>query len=358
MVDETYEFKSWERFDLDLINATSGNPGYFLILDHEFDDSDPDITPDTDNNILYSGFSPNSKVIALNEILVQYIIKNNFYNIGATGWADPNPVFYLYCTIDDWENWYSYELKITYDWTYDYNIGYRDFLSNPISNVMDYRQYFICTFQQSDPTSTVLERYDIYIDGVINEWGLSVLNNSGTIRLLVQDIITWTGTDINYEVYSPNSTHFSGIITDTCKRYCIYYLNRLGGWDWLLIDGKNLKTDKMSRLTYKRNYWPQNQASMNKVPYVNTITENFEFTTSWMKDIDAEKITDLIESNKVVVHDLVENIIYPVIMTNSSVEYKTYKNQGRKLYSYTLNMESSRPKYRIDTYENYEPDEL
>lgn len=347
MADETYEIRTWKRTDLDLSNYIYTGTAYFLILDHEYVG---DETPDTDQSILYSGLAPNKKIYAVNEIISQYIKAYlNFMDLGWTGWSRARPVFYVYFTEDDWETYYSIELKVTYDWTYDPTIEDGSFLSSPLSNVMDYRQYFVCTFQNSDlenPDSN--EIYEAFFDGDSVITSGRVDNTIGTLRFYIQDWWTWDGNDVNYELYSQYSPHFSGIITDTCKEYCIYYMNRLGGWDWLLVDGKNLKTDKMTRLTYKQNYFPQVQTNLNKVPYVNTITETFEFTTSWMKDSDAVKISDLVESNKVVVHDLVNNIIYPVIMTNSSVEYKTYKNQGRKLYAYTLTMEASRPKYRVD----------
>lgn len=358
MADETFEFKTWERQDIDFTGYISDNC-FFIILDHEFVPDSGHISPDSDENILYSGFAPYGKIFAVNEIVSKYIINPNFMDISWTGWSREKPKFYIYFTNSDWSEYedpdapkYYFELKVIYDWTYDSNIEYSAFLSNPISNIMDYRQYFVVTFQNTEADSADLEYFETYFDEERTYTGNSVNDTIATSRFYIQDFWDWDGNDIVFETYSENSPHFSGIITDTCKQYCIYYMNRRGGWDWLLVNGKSLKSDKISRLTYKANYWPQHQTSMNKIPYVTTVTENFEFTTSWMNNNDAEKISDLVESNKVVVHDLVNNIIYTAVMTNSSVDYKTYINQGRKLYAYTLNMEVSQPRYRIDKYYN------
>ena len=51
--------------------------------------------------------------------------------------------------------------------------------------------------------------------------------------------------------------------------------------------------------------------------------------------------------NRGYVIGLEEGYIAPVNITNSNCEHKNYRNQGRKMATYNIEVSASQPKYRI-----------
>jgi len=362
---EEIKTKTWKRLDLNLNNYGYAENAFFTILDHEYVGSG---APDDDESILYSGFSPDGNLFAINEILSQKVVLYNLLQPSWTGWTENESIFYIYWTTNDWDEWTGNEwndyqcigINMEYDWTYDNNSEYKPILSDFTTDVIDYRQFLIWTSRKIE--EGIDSRAEILVDGtqlfstLIDEGKISQ-----TYNIYLPNDIPYDGTDKEITLVLRGAEGGDEIrkqmtMTSTCYRYVLYYLNKLGGWNWIFINGKELQTDKMSRLTYKRNYYPQYTVDMNSVNYSNTIYENWEFTTGWLEQSQSKFIIDLLESNKVYLQDLSanNNEQKPVLVKNSSVDYKTYKNQGRKLYSYTINVEASQPRYILDSFKSPE----
>lgn len=351
---ETYNFKSWNSINLDISDyLTSNNGAYFLILDHEYIGNS---SPDEDDNILYSGFTPNGLITSLNDILVQYI---NPTPIIFTSSLQPDNAshssFYIYYTQNDWSTWLNDIIIITYDWSYD-NIA-RSVLSDPIINLVDNRQFFVYTIKTATPDiqTTITMKID---DIIVTSFQIS----GYTYYNLVQDLSlsTYPGEfsyAYSYDFFVDRTVPIDGVnkitigpstyyVTNTCYKYCLYYLNQYGGWDSLLFRGRELKTDDLSRLSYKKNYIA-GSLEFNKVDYLTTIQERWSLNTSFLNNIESSKMINLMASNKLYIHDLENGYIAPVNITNSNCEHKNYKNQGRKMATYNIEVSSSQPKYRI-----------
>lgn len=129
--------------------------------------------------------------------------------------------------------------------------------------------------------------------------------------------------------------------TSACGDYVLYYLNRNGGWDSFLIEGKVIEKD-----TYKRNsfenkpsqeeYWKRETKT-----FKNQIEHSYELNTDWLTDEQSEILAyHLLSSNNVYLHNLKTNTIIPVNITDTSTEYKYFKNK-RKLNSYTIKVVES-----------------
>lgn len=340
-----FNFKTWETMNVEDWYFPSLDT-YFIILDHE------SLDPSNENDIIYSGVKPASTNMYnnLENILSPRVGLETDQAFPETYYPTAfgnriRKTFYLYETMqsDDWESDFMESIEVEYDWSYIPNRAYMSELSDPIEYKVDPRQYLVWTSQQVVPGTP--NRLEVDVNGTNVYWTLMTqADYTTTLHLLVGD----------YAGYTPGTTltinHLANLtLTDTCADYCLYYANRLGGWDWLLVKGKSLQKDKLSRLTYKKRYTAQQtqQDTRNKINYTTIIGENWELSTSWLNDIQSEKVPVLLESNAVYLHDLKTGITTPVIITNSTAEYKTYKNQGRKLYSYTIEVESSKPKYRL-----------
>ena len=131
---------------------------------------------------------------------------------------------------------------------------------------------------------------------------------------------------------------------NTCAKYAIYYLNPLGGWDQLLIEGKVVKTIKLENKTFKRNFDNNTNEFENK-HYLKNLTTSYKLTTGYLTDEQAKLMPNLIETTKAYLCELDTNTYIPVLINNNSVDIKTYRNQGRKLFTYTIDVQESQNKF-------------
>ena len=131
---------------------------------------------------------------------------------------------------------------------------------------------------------------------------------------------------------------------NTCAKYAIYYLNPLGGWDQLLIEGKVVKTIKLENKTFKRNF-DNNTNEFQSKHYLKNLTTSYKFTTGYLTDEQAKLMPNLIETTKAYLCDLETNTYIPVLINTTSVNIKTYRNQGHKLFTYTIDVQESQNKF-------------
>ena len=143
-----------------------------------------------------------------------------------------------------------------------------------------------------------------------------------------------------------NATDKSTTLTskNTCAKYAIYYLNPLGGWDQLLIEGKVVKTIKLENKSYKRNFDNNTNEFENK-HYLKNLTTSYKLTTGYLTDAQAKLMPNLIETTKAYLCELDTNNYIPVLINTTSVDIKTYRNQGRKLFTYTIEVQESQNKF-------------
>ncbi len=344
-----YEKRSWETLNLPPVSGDT----YFRILDHSVNTNPSEET----NGVIYDGLVLDGFGIQnLDEIISQYVKPTPIvFSTSVQTDTGSHFRFYIYYTQDNWTTWTYDIVIITYDWSYE-SVS-RAVLSDPIINLIDNRQFFLYTIraESSDIQATVTMKID-------NTTVLSQEISGYTYYNFVADMSTQTYTGeftyaYSYDFFVYDSIPITGVhtitvgpsvyyVTNTCYKYCLYYLNQYGGWDSLLFRGRELKTDDLSRLSYKKNYVAQS-TDFHKVDYLTTLQEKWSLNTSFLNDIESSKMINLMASNKIYIHDLETGHIAPVNITNSNCEHKNYKNQGRKMATYTIEVSASQPKYRI-----------
>lgn len=133
----------------------------------------------------------------------------------------------------------------------------------------------------------------------------------------------------------------------SCGYGVLYYSNALGGYDSFLIEGRMKKKDSYERYEIDNPYL-SNTLQYGHKTLVNMISEAWELQTHYLSDKESKTLTEnLYGSNDVYFQDLVEDRIYPVVITDKSVEVKNWKNQGRKQFTHTINIKSAQDKQRI-----------
>lgn len=295
-----------------------------------------DTTIYTGNSHLRPGQTEN--IIRINDICADYLSQ-------AT--ADTYPVtftieLFLQTAQDEPADWeYFTEVQFINDWSYDesYNPETQG-MSFPIINRIHKSQWFIYTsYDATSLTATIT-----LLNGSSKEWTLPVKVSS----FLPQDtdftrdvMSAGKGTAVteqsvwgNIDQITINGTTWEMVYG--CYKYALYYLNAYGGWDTLLIEGNSKVTDNLTRHTRDAVYDNteiQNRGTRN---YLNEISKTFTLHTSWLSDDEASRMHHLLNSPNVYLLDMETNEMMPVVLTNTTTEYKTYKGNGGKLVNYTI----------------------
>ena len=231
-------------------------------------------------------------------------------------------------TGDDGDNLVA-SLYYYYDYSFD-----KDFKltrNQPILNYFDVRQDIFLSFLNLPGESHTVKistgRYTLHLKfeapGILHN---KRTYNEGPVIVNAPDTIT--------------------VLTskNTCAKYAIYYLNPLGGWDQLLIEGKVVKTIKLENKLYKRNFDNNTNEFENK-HYLKNLTTSYKLTTGYLTDAQAKLMPNLIETTKAYLCELDTKNYIPVLINNNSVDIKTYRNQGRKLFTYTIDVQESQNKF-------------
>ena len=128
-------------------------------------------------------------------------------------------------------------------------------------------------------------------------------------------------------------------------KYVLYYENAYGGIDALPIEGNTTASDKITAYTTKNQVRVPSSSFSNR-RYLNEIQKTWELRTGYLSDLQASRMHHLIESTMVYLYDIAADEIYPVVIDENSLTYKTYKNQERKFFNYTFKVRESQDKIR------------
>lgn len=135
------------------------------------------------------------------------------------------------------------------------------------------------------------------------------------------------------------------VVTE-CAAYALYYVNAHGGWDCYLIEGNTLESDTLTRYTREVEYDNRDIQNRSVANYVNEVTKSYTFHTGWLSDDEASRMHHLVNSTEVFMYDIANDEMIPVVVSDKSLEYKTYKNQGNKLVNYTIKVDEAHHRIR------------
>lgn len=294
-----------------------------------------DYTVSTEGDVIYSGRAyqmPGDENInfELNEIVRDYVDNYLWWREG-------------YQTPSGWQRTFTIELGnggggdyiFTKDWSYQ-ELGYSTnsfiCLNEPIINEIPAGCYVpVCVFspQKAGNTSFTRNGTSVYTAN---------LNNPRQARYL---FVSAPGYKYGY---TGDNNVYKGA-ADCKTRYVLYYENAYGGIDAMPVQGNATLTDKITAYTTK-NQVRVPSTSFSYRRYLNEIQKTWEFKTGYLSDEQASRMHHLIESTMVYVWDIEEARLYPVVIDETSLTYKTYKNQGRKFFNYAFKCRESQDKIR------------
>ena len=190
-----------------------------------------------------------------------------------------------------------------------------------------------------------LETYSFLID-----WSYQSKDFSSTITL--SDPVDTT---VAAGMYTFSTVYSGGTVKTTsrknlsgaCGDYALYYLNRSGGYDFLLLRGLVKTFDGYTRYSINRHY-TAGSLDFGKKTYNNQIVTRYECNTGWLNDSQSENFAfNALSSNQVYLHDLRRDEVIPVVLTDAEAEYKNYTNNGRKMVNFKFNIERSQTQQNI-----------
>lgn len=238
-------------------------------------------------------------------------------------------------TSQDGVNWQSsYTFRLYYNYSYDEER--KVYLEAQPIDYFDPRQYLLFTFQSYDNIKENIE--------ITKKFG-TTLSQTQTISSYNEQKTYTSKAASNYSIKIKTSNE-EKIFKDRCTNtnYAVYYINRYGGWSWMLFQGKNLKTDKTKQSTYMMDFDNNVGTEFNTKVYQNDITETWQLTSDYLTDKQSELLKHLYSSPLVYLHDLKEDKVMSVLVDTKSFDYKTYRNQGRKMFTHTIKVNSSQTK--------------
>ena len=131
-----------------------------------------------------------------------------------------------------------------------------------------------------------------------------------------------------------------------CAKYALFYVNAFGGWDSFLIEGNDQEDDTLKRFNREVVYDNSNIVHRGVHNYVNEVTKGFTFHSGWLLADQGLRMHHLINSAFVYLYDFANDSLIPVIVTDNTCEYKTFKNQGNRMVDYTIGVELAQNRIR------------
>lgn len=219
--------------------------------------------------------------------------------------------------------------KFFYDWSYDFDGDIANCGSYPINGHVDSRMWILYSRYATSSTAVSFRYYRK--TGTSSTVSVSLSSGMGTAALKLSNYS-------NLAKVVVNSQDTYTIVTD-CADYALYYLNPYGAWDTFLIEGNVTEHDTLTRHT--RNLEYDNTESVNRGidNFVNEKVKSWTMNTGTLTDDESKRMQYLFNSTDVYLYDISNDIWLPVIITTSSIDYKTKRNAGNRLFTYSFDVQ-------------------
>lgn len=240
-------------------------------------------------------------------------------------------------------------VEFLYDYSYDYSLAnslspYS--MADPIDGRLDYRMPLVVTMRMGTATMHYYNTIHSFNDDFNDDFqGLNDVPTSlsGLGNFVLKASSDNLGKSVTIQETSGWTTYR---FEDTCAKFALYYVNEYGGWDALVMKGGYKKVDKYKRYEMKRSYNNAVASNRGRFNYANEETFSYDLRTALLSDSEASRMHHLLGSTMVYMYDLETGILQPVVITDNSCEYKTYKNNGLKMPQYTIEVEIAKDQTR------------
>lgn len=230
------------------------------------------------------------------------------------------------------------------DWSYDYNYAVAsDGLAFPINGHFDMRMWVPYTAYNAASVTMTIH----YTDGTTNTVTVPIAISADFSNDFNTDFArsvrsAGSGTAIFSLAQYSNVSYITigaatyKVVGDCDHRYALYYRNAYGGYDAFLPEGTWKMQDAVSARTYDRDYDNTDIQNRGTVHYLSDIRKSVILNSGWLSEDESSRMWHLLESTEVFLYDMVLAEMIPVTMQVTSVDHKTFKNNGRTAINYEM----------------------
>lgn len=246
-------------------------------------------------------------------------------------------------------------IHLLYNWTFD-NKYYNNLtsgdrlplLNNPINNVIDGRQYIFLDRAQFS-TALVFNRttysFRHYNPPIVSYTDVNVSRPNSAFLTNCMRLVNPSTSEKLDDIDELNVTNGVGTPSNPSRqirkykvcwcgkyKYCLYYINKYGGTDWYLfgdVTKENRNITNSNALFDRQN-----------TQYSKDVKQSWKLNTELLTDEQSKLMPDMIESTCLYLHNLETDEIVPVNVTDTTYIIKSYRNNGRKMFNYTLTVEA------------------
>lgn len=290
--------------------------------------------------ILYRGRSYQNPKLEPNSIYVNRLVENwiNTPNFNPYDLSAVRGGYGIFDLLDVNGNVLQ-NYQFVNDWSYNINEFKAGLLSRPIlNNTYAIRgQYLPFSIFGDDDINDVIFGYKLN-NGTEYKQNRNVSND---VLHVWNDEVKSNAQDISFAYIGKMKIPFE----EPCKnRYVLYYVNPFGGYDYFNYFVKYQEIDNLQTYEYVQDV-DNTTINFGKNRYLTEINKNIKLTTGWLKEDESKRMWYLLESNKVYLHDVVEDRIYPVVITNKTIDYKQ-KTSTNKIIQYEIDLQFSQGRTR------------
>jgi hypothetical protein len=291
----------------------------------------------------------NSIQIKLNPIVDKYLgnqidgTYGGWYPNGSVPYVLQNYTMPFYLFDDDTDTLLeSYNFRYTYDETFVWhNMTYEEACEyDPLYyGSMTEDQYYTYFGDDGAVLGRDSEKQDSYKRRINGRWAV------GQFQFLTFIQTTMWVNQFRNSIIRQTSSEYA----TACGDYAVYYLGKCGCWNDFLFEGACKREDSFNHYDYGSDGYnaltgnPEYSATIRR--YCNEQTIRFECTTGWLTDKESENFAqDFMPACVVMLHELKTDKVYPVVIDDTSVETKKYKN-NKQLNQYTVTFRVARDYY-------------
>ena len=288
--------------------------------------------------------------VRVNDICADYLLKNDGWAIDAG-----HPYGYRSCyvtfTVQKWNTGTSsWDSIATFDFVPDwsYEDGYNPSNAGcnfPISDILIPGQLLPGSAVGGSVTVTI---YNATATGDFN----ADFNADFLLLGETESTVEWSGANEGHAHWLNlrNSPHAVKVTFDGrtwrvgggCHQYALYYINAYGYWDTLAVQANTDEQDAVTRHTYERDYVNTQTYARGKWNNVNELKHTYTFHTHPLTEDKSLLMHHLLNSPLVYLHDVTANKIRPIVLTDTTTDYK----KGCKLFTYSFKAELAQERIR------------
>lgn len=260
--------------------------------------------------------------VVINDVCADYLehVLPAVTALGCT--ADPSAVTF---SVKDGGGTTVDTVQFVADWSYDYDHS-PSALAAPVNGRVSAAQALVASVLTDSDVSVTLG-YASSTSTVTAEAG------NGDVQTVAVPLASYTG----LKYVTVNGVRYT--VVDACARYALLYINAFGGWDTLLMEGRESEADAYDRHTMRQRYDNGTRSARGTVEYVNEVTRRWTVRTGWLRDEQAARMHHVIGSPHVFLYDITDGTLQPVVITDTECQYKTYRGNGGQLTNYAITVE-------------------